>query len=296
MSGKKLVDTRRLEKLVSKADASDPRAPQSRAPAVTGQRALALSGHRDMRRAGTGAGRSVQRDAAIAAHWDALARCVPDPAPDKAMRQFNAQVRKSDVMARFDLLRAQLSQQFRDRKLVSLGIAGPSGADGASFAVAGLLAAFARRMEQRVIGLDLDQHNASLHRFFEVKADHGISDLISGAVPPEAYLQRLTTTVALGLGRAADAGSAAGFRSQDIATCLTELSHAYAPDMIICDLPPLLQGDACLEICDHLDAVLVVANGRRTAAEDVLACERLLTGRTAFLGVILNHYTGREQL
>lgn len=296
MSGNKMVDTRRLEKLVSIADPGNPGARLSRDLGISGQRALALSGHLDHRRAGVGRVRSAQREAVIAARWDALPRCVPDSNPDKAMRQFNAQSRTSDVVSRFDLLRAQLVQTFRERKLVSLGIAGPTDRNGASFAVAGLLAAFARRGDQRVIGLDLNQRNATLHRYFELSADRNMRDLITAAVPAEGILQRLTETVALGLSAPGESAVEPGFHAQDIGTMLDALTAAYAPEFVICDLPPLLQGDACLEICDQLDSVLLVADARRTRADEMLASERLLTGRCEFLGMILNHYTGSEQL
>ncbi|MFN7004650.1 MAG: hypothetical protein ACK4NW_14605, partial [Roseinatronobacter sp.] len=141
-------------------------------PAATGEsgaarRSLALSGHRDMRRAGLGRTRTAQRQAVIDANWDAMARCAPDPAPEKAVHQFNAQVLKSDIVERFDLLRAQLVQQFRSRNLISLGIAGPTAENGATFGVAGLLAAMARRGDQRVIGLDLSLRGPALHKYFE---------------------------------------------------------------------------------------------------------------------------------
>ncbi len=296
MSGKKMVDTRRLEKLIRLSETDPITTRAEREVTATGQRALALSGHREMRRAGRGHARSAQREAVIDANWDALSRCVPDPAPERAMHQFNAQVRKSDVVERFDMLRAQLVQRFRSRKLVSLGIAGPTSGNGATFASAGLLASLARRGDQRVIGLDLNLRHATLQKYFEVLSDHTISDFISGEIPALSFLQRVTGTVALGLSQPSeDTGFSPGFSSQDIAQTLGELTTEFAPDMIICDLPPLLQGDTALEICVHLDAVLIVADARRTRADEVLACERLLAGQTEFLGVILNHYTGSEK-
>ena len=292
-----MVDTRRLEKLISLAgaDAAPPRT--GRELAVAGQRALALSGHREMRRAGMGRARSAQRESVIEANWDALTRCTPDPSVDKAVHQFNMLVRRSDVIARFDMLRAQLVQQFRSRNLISLGIAGPMPGNGASLAVAGLLASLARRGDQRVIGLDLSLRDAALHKYFEIRAEQSMAEFISGEIPALSFLQRLTTTVALGLGQPMqDTALTPGFSSHDVGQSLMELVADFAPEMIICDLPPLLQGDAALELCGHLDAVLVIADSRNTRADEVLACERLLAGRTAFLGVILNHYTGSEQI
>ncbi len=289
-----MVDTRRLESLISRAGEDTTPA---RGAAATGQRALALSGHRDMRRAGPNRARSRQQQAMIDANWDALGPCNPDPAPDKLVHQFNVEGRKSPVVARFDLLRAQLVQQFRTHQLISLGITAPLRGTGTTFATTGLLAALTRRGEHRVIGLDMNLRDPALHSYFELQPDHAIADFINGTLPASAFLRRLTGTTALGLSLAEDAYMGGmGLGSQEIARSLHELKQDYAPDMILCDLPNLLHGDTALEICAQLDAVLIVADSRVTRTEDILACERLLTGRTEFLGVILNNYTGNEAL
>ena len=287
-----MVDTRRLEKLMSSAEPATAGDRTGREP-VQGRRALALSGHREMRRAGQGRARSAQRQAVIDANWEALARCQPEAATDKAMQQFNAMALKSDIVSRFDLLRTQLVQRFRNRDMVTLGITGPNSGTGASFAAAGLVAALARRGDLRVIGMDLNLRAPALHRYFEIASDQPVQDLLCGDVPPQAHLRRLAATVALAPGVAVP-GEPTSVVTEELITTFAELSDAYAPDLIICDLPPLLQGDTALEICSHLDAVLITADSRRTRADEVIACERLLSGQTEFLGVILNNYTGAD--
>lgn len=286
-----MVDTRRLEKLMSLA----PPAPAGEAP--VGRKSLALSGHRELRQAGQTRGRSVRRQSAIAENWQALPRCVADSQHDRKTRQLNALARNADVISRFDLLRTQLFQTFRQRNLVSLGISAPVAGAGASFASAGLISALARRGDLRVIGLDLNLRAPALHRYFEVAPGAGILDLLHGDTAPEACLHRLTDKVALGFGQdGIDLLGGGGFSADDLAETLAEITDRYAPDMIICDLPPMLQGDLGLSMCSQLDAALLVADSRRTRSEQMIACERLLSGQTEFLGVILNSYSGSEQI
>ena len=291
-----MVDTRRLEKLMSLTK-----------PGMTGdgpsdgtvqqRRSLALSGHRDMRRAGQGKTRTAQRQAAIDSNWSALTPCQPATSSDKATRQFNALARSTDVISRFDILRTQLVQSYRTRSLTSLGISAPGTGAGASFAAAGLIASLARRGDVRVIGLDLNLKAPALHRYFEVAPAGSMLDLLNGQVPPEEYLQRLTDTVVLGLGLpVSEMDFSTGFSADDLSATLNDIVDHYAPDMIICDLPPLLKGDIALSACSHLDGVLLVANSRTTRAQDITSCERLLSGQTEFLGVILNNYSGGEQV
>ena len=289
-----MVDTRRLEKLMSSAEPVTTSDRTGRDP-VQGRRVLALSGHREMRRAGQGRARSAQRQAVIDANWEALARCQPDPASDPAIRQFNAMALESGIVSRFDLLRTQLVQRFRNRDMVTLGITGPKTGTGSSFAAAGLVAALARRGDLRVIAMDLNLRAPALHRYFEIASERPVQDMLSGEVPPEAFLRRLAARVALAPGiPASDAPG--GIAPEDLVTTLGELTDNYAPDMIICDLPALLDGDAALEICSHLDAVLMTADSHRTKADEITACERLLSGQTEFLGVILNNYTGADPI
>jgi len=293
--GQIMVDTRRLEKLMS---LTDPGAKAERSADDISQprRSLALSGHRDMRRAGQGKARSVQRQAMVDANWVELDHCVSEPNSDKKSRRFNELARNAGVISRFDILRTQLVQNFRSRGLTSLGISAPAEGVGTSFVAAGLIASLARRGDLRVIGLDLNLRAPALHRYFEVAPAGSMLDFLNGETPPQAYLQRLTDTVALGLGQpVSDMMVSAGFPADDLFTTLSEIVDRYAPDMIVCDLPPLLRGDAALSICSHLDSVLLVADSQRTRAEDVTACERLLAGQTEFLGVILNNYSGGGQ-
>jgi len=286
-----MVDTRRLEKLMSLA----PPAPAGEGALV--RRSLALSGHRELRRAGQTRGRSAQRQSVIDANWEALPRCMPDHGHDRKARQLNALARNVDVISRFDLLRTQLVQSFRQRNLVSLGISAPVAGAGASFAAAGLISALARRGDLRVLGLDLNLHAPALQRYFEVMPGASVRDVLQGDAAPEACLHRLTEMVALGFGHVgSDMLGSGGFSADDLGEMLVEMTDSYAPDMIICDLPPLLQGDLAFSMCSQLDAVLLVADSRNTRAEEVAACERLLNGQTEFLGVILNNYSGSEQV
>ncbi len=291
-----MVDTRRLEKLMSLTEPGNADDRPSHGQ-LQQRRSLALSGHRDMRRAGQGKTRNAQRQAAVDSNWSALSPCKPATSTDKATRQFNALARSADVISRFDILRTQLVQSYRTRSLTSLGVSAPGTGAGVSFAAAGLIASLARRGDIRVVGLDLNLKTPALHSYFEVAPVGSLLDLLNGQASPEEHLQRLTDTVALGLGQpVSEMDLSTGFSADDLSATLHDIVDHYAPDMIICDLPPLLKGDLALSACSHLDGVLLVANSRATRAQDIAACERLLAGQTEFLGVILNNYSGGEHI
>ncbi len=285
-----MVDTTRLEKLLGRAPNPAPKRPGS--SMVPATRNMALSGPRDMRREGARA-LSPQRLAQIEAQWDNLQGFRRDPAPDAKITQFNKQARAPEVVALFDVLRTQLAQTFAERRVRTLAITAPTGGCGTSFVTAGLLASFARRNEQRVLGLDLNAASPALHRFFELASAGPIDRLISGAISPHEHLVKITSRVAVGLGasHASQDLLAQAISAQELAEMLDELTVDFAPELVICDLPPLLEGDAAMTILPQMGATLLVADSARTTAADITQCERLLAEKSDFLGVILNQNT-----
>lgn len=285
-----MVDTTRLEKLLGSAPDAGPK----RAGAGAGHqtRSLALSGHRDLRRDGARA-LSPQRLAQVEAEWDRLKPFTRDPSPDPAITQFNKQARATDVVALFDVLRTQLSQTFAERRLRTLAITAPQNGCGTSFVTAGLLASFARRNEQRVLALDLNIGAPALHRFFELQSPGPMDALVSGAVSPQDHLVKITSRVAVGLGAPSDSPDllTQAISAQELAEMLDELTTEFAPQLVICDLPPLLEGDAAMTILPQMGATLLVADSTTTTAADITQCERLLAEKSDFLGVILNQAT-----
>jgi protein-tyrosine kinase len=288
-----MVNTTRLEKLLNLSskgveDAAKP-------VAVVQRRNLALSGVRDMRRDGRGRALSTADQARIDAAWDALGPAQRDPDPDPKVRQFNQLARAESITSGFDILRTQLAQTFQKRSLRVLGITAPHSGAGTSFAVAGLLASFARRRAQRVVGLDLCQNGPQLHRYFEIVPPHPILPLVEGHMPIESHLVRATPLLALGLNAPDPAHLGSVLPADGLGDLLGDLMQILAPDLVICDLPPLLAGDAALSLVPLMDAVLVVSDGQRTRAADIAACERALHDQTEFLGVVMNRLSGGGQ-
>lgn len=293
-----MVDTRRLEKLMRPESAQGketlPAVVPARGEVAPQRHALALSGHREMRKAGQSRRLSAQREAQIHANWAQLRPCTPAPVKDKLMSQFNLAARDVNVVSRFDLLRTQLATTFRKRDLVTLGITAPIAGAGTSFVTAGLIAAMARRAKLRVVGLDLNLAGPALHRYFEIEPAYPLMDVALGDVTVHDALERITDSVAVMVSsEAADAMSHSMLTPEDMRATLTDIHNSYAPHMIICDLPPLLEGDLSLIMCGQMDAVLMVADSQSTRADEMIAAERLLEGQAEFLGVILNKNSGK---
>ncbi|MDD7971539.1 hypothetical protein PUT78_10525 [Roseinatronobacter sp. HJB301] len=284
-----MVNTRKLEQLLKRSGRS----------AVTGtgqpvtaplRRGLALSGGPAQRYDVAPRVDTAATDTLNDAAWENLAPLARDKDTDKAARLFNQQARDPALAKLFDVLRTQLIQTFRKRGLRSLGITSPHAGAGTSFTTAGLLASFARRADLHVVGLDLHFADPGLHRYFEAVPNGPILPAIRGDIPVETHLQRAYPTLALGLNRPDPESiqTGAAFPAEDFTDMMQDILGFMGPDFVVCDMPPLLEGDVALNLLPGIDAVLIVSDSRRTSASDIAACERVLQDQAEFLGVVMN--------
>jgi xanthine/CO dehydrogenase XdhC/CoxF family maturation factor len=79
----------------------------------------------------------------------------------------------------------------------------------------------------------------------------------------------------------------------ETAVALSALVEQLDPEVVIYDMPPALGTDDVLAMAPSLDAVLLVADGTKSTAEDLRACERLFEGRIPLMGVVLNRAQDR---
>lgn len=284
-----MVNTRKLEQLMKRSGPARTTG-KGRPDTMPARRGLALSGGPAQRNEIASAPAEAPAAPWNRAAWDHLDPVNSDTRVDKNVRIFNQYARTPAVTEMFDVLRTQLVQTFRKRGHRCLGIASPYADAGASFVTAGLLASFARRSDLHVVGLDLNFADPALHHYFEAVPNGPILPALAGKIPIESHLQRANSALALGFNQPTpqpEQGNAA-FPAEDFADFVQDILGFIAPDFIICDLPPLLQGDTAMNLLTGIDAVLVVSDSRTTSAEDIAACERVLDDQVAFLGVVMN--------
>ena len=84
----------------------------------------------------------------------------------------------------------------------------------------------------------------------------------------------------------------AGYVGSHAAKALRQAGH----DVIVYDLPPMLQSDDAMAFLPQLDCVLLVAGAEKSRLDEVDKCEQELSEQTNVLGVVLNkcRYTGAD--
>jgi Mrp family chromosome partitioning ATPase len=219
--------------------------------------------------------------------WDGLSPVMPDAAHLAAGRLIPAHS-NDPVGVLFDVLRTRLLQALETNGWTRVAVTSPRGGCGKSFVAANLALALARKPSCRSVLLDLELRRPALARMFGIEEAGSMAAFLSGARPLEQHLVRLGRNLALGLGDppAADAGTL--LHEPCTADTLAALADRLKPDVVLCDLPPVLAGDDTIGFLPQVDGVLLVTDGRSTLPEEVRACERLFEGRVPLLGVVLN--------
>ncbi len=204
------------------------------------------------------------------------------------------QASTNPAVAVFDILRTRLLQALRDRGWQRIAVTSPSHGCGKSFVAANLALSLARLPATRTILMDLELRRPHLAGIFGVIDAAPLQEFLSGEQPLESHFRRFGKTLALGLNGAAIADPTPLLHDPDTAQALEAMIVQLQPDAVIYDMPPVLTSDDVLAMIPQIDAVLLVADGTRTTADEIKATERLLDGRVPLMGVVLNRAQDRK--
>ena len=200
---------------------------------------------------------------------------------------------KSDpVHKQFDMLRTRLLLALRENNWNRVAVTAPTSGCGASFVAANLAVSFSRMESLRTILLDMNLSAPSLAQILGVTDSTNMSDYLRGFIPPEDFFLRAGRGLALGLNGTRDLNSAELFQETMMVDVLAELQDVLCPDVVIYDMPPVLESDELLSFLPNVDGVLLVVGGGHTTPQDVLRAEQALGESTQLLGVVMNKAEG----
>jgi protein-tyrosine kinase len=235
------------------------------------------------------------RRVAIAEAWDSLASVNEDPA-DLAGRARLVPSFGPGSAARtaLDQLRTQMMRALRDNDWRRVGITSPGRGAGRSFISAGLATSIARLEGMRVLLIDGDLEDPGLAELFGVEAPGALEAFLSGRREALDQAVRLGPDLAVVLNDSPVASGSDLIQSPDAILALKALIDTLAPDVVIVDLPPLLDQAIAQSWLPQLDAVLLISDGRTNTAQDIAECERLLEGQAPILGIAMNKTEDRD--
>lgn len=195
-----------------------------------------------------------------------------------------------EIAKRFSLLRTRLLREMRNRGWRRLAVVPVSRGAGGTFTSVNLALALARQSQTQVILVDLDLGNPGVADQLGVPGRGLVGATLMRGQPLEQMVGRLSEAPNLAFlaPGAPEPGAAELLQDHSFVTELERLTESHPAELAILDFAPLLGDDTALAALPLADAILLVADGRRTTAAHMQECERLLVGLPPVIGVILN--------
>jgi capsular exopolysaccharide synthesis family protein len=194
---------------------------------------------------------------------------------------------RSPVAEAFRVLRTNLQFAGVDKELKVILITSTSPDEGKS-TVAQYLAQTTSRTGKKVLVLDADLINPTLHRCFDIPNQRGLSNLIVGDMDSSVFTQvKDYPSLSVITSGPIPPNSSELLGSSQMRRLMDRLRGEF--DFIIMDTPPILPVTDAVVASSLADGVILVAQAGKTRGADVRRAQEVLeTARANLLGVVLN--------
>jgi len=187
------------------------------------------------------------------------------------------------------MVRTFLLPDIRSGKLRTIGMSSPMQGDGKSTVVSNLAVSFSQ-LGLSVLAIDADLRRPSLHRYFSVKNDTGVSDLLStDAEPLEAIQSTEIPNLSILPAGKSTAVPAELLQSEKFDRLLELAKERF--DIVLVDLPPVLAVSDPLIVAPKLGGVVIVVKASTARRSEVMnSLGRLESAGGTMVGCILNSF------
>lgn len=188
----------------------------------------------------------------------------------------------------FDLLRTRVLHEMRQRGWTSVAVTSATPGAGKSVVALNLAFSLANCEDCRTLLLDLDLRSPRIARDLGVKSTAAMENFLTGRLDVEEMFQRYAPNLAIASNGQPVRLAAELLQSPRTAKVFAELKRKLMPDIVICDLPPMLASDDLVAFLPNVDCAILVVEAEKNTPEEVDRCEQELALRTNVLGVVLN--------
>jgi protein-tyrosine kinase len=196
----------------------------------------------------------------------------------------------SSVSEQFKKLKARVlnlmpKEDFRKTIMVTSSDIG----EGKSVVAINLAVALSNELDYTVLLVDTDLRKPSIHRYFGIEPEYGLSDYLTGRVALDDVLIKtgIGKLIILPAGNVPD-NSAELLSSEKMKMLVHELKHRYKDRYIIFDSTPLLVTADPLMLGMQMDGVVFVIQEGRTSQQAALQSMSLMKGWN-ILGAVFNN-------
>lgn len=189
----------------------------------------------------------------------------------------------------YKVLRTQILQRLQENKWNSLAVTSPGMNEGKTLTAINLAISLAMEVEFTVLLVDADLRHPSVHAYFGLEAEYGLSDYLVSDKPLAELLihpAQIPGFVILPGGKPL-INSSEMLSSPKMVHLVEELKARYPSRIILFDLPPLLSAADTLAFSPYVDAALLVLEEGKTQTQDIQNAVGMLQG-TTLIGTVLN--------
>lgn len=196
--------------------------------------------------------------------------------------------RDSTSVRAFDLLRTRLRQTTQEHGWTNIAVVSPTSGSGSTFTAVNLALSLSRVDASRTVLMDFNLRNPGVADALDTRPRGAMSAFLSGQTSIKDHILRISDTLALGLNNTVNDNAAETLQATQTGHTLERMRAALQPELVIYDMPAMLAHDDVMAFLPHLDGVLLVSDGTKTMARDLMECESRLEGHVPLLGVVLN--------
>lgn len=187
------------------------------------------------------------------------------------------------------LLRTQVLQRMDDNGWNVLAVTSAMRGEGKTQTVLNLGISIAMEVEYTVLVVDANLRHPSVHEYFGIQPQYGLSDYLKNNIPLSDILvnpKNIEHFVILPGGKPMQ-NSSEMLASPKMGAMVEELKSRYPKRIILFDLPPLLGVADALAFAPYVDAALVVVEDGVTNENDLKTAVDMLSV-TNVIGTVLN--------
>lgn len=195
----------------------------------------------------------------------------------------------SEYADAFKILSTQVMQRMQEHQWSSLAITSVGADEGKTTTAINLGISIAKEIEYTVLLVDANLREPSIHTYFGIEPELGLSDYLQGDVELADILIRpadIDHFVILPGGKPL-INSTEMLGSPKMCTLVNELKDRYPKRVIIFDLPPVLKTADAVSFVPCIDCALVVVEDDTTKISDLKQTVDLLSV-TNVIGTVLN--------
>lgn len=215
----------------------------------------------------------------------------------KRVETSEALLRNNRVIAGFEnepvadiykILRTKVLQKMRALRVNTLAVTSSTQGGGKTLTAVNLAISIALDSNQSVLLVDFDLRRPSVHEYFGITPERGLSDYLLDHVPlSQLMINPGIDRLVLLPGGKRLAHSSELLSTPHTISLLDDMKKRYADRYIVYDLPPLLVTDDALVSLPCMDSVLLVVEEGIDTPDDVKHSLQLLEHRE-LLGTVLN--------